>query len=179
MSARRGRAALGRLWNTSGQRIVVDVDLATWCAHHGGRPLFSASIPSPTHAEHFDPSGMTRPQLRVHVETTLVGLLATVLGTSVDALTHEKRAISVLGVTSLSALELRNGIEHSLGVRLPATSIWSQPSIAALTDTLVTRLAPPDAPDPESADSELAELEDLGSDDLTSALEAELADLDL
>jgi acyl carrier protein len=41
------------------------------------------------------------------------------------------------GIDSLMGLELRNRLEKALGFRLPATVMWSSPTIAALVDKLL------------------------------------------
>lgn len=47
-----------------------------------------------------------------------------------------------LGLTSLSALELRSTLHRLFGVSLPATVVWRHPTIGALVDTLLDGLAP-------------------------------------
>ncbi|AKT41167.1 type I polyketide synthase [Chondromyces crocatus] len=60
-----------------------------------------------------------------------------------------QRPLGTLGFDSLMAVELRNQLEASLGIRLPATLIWSYPTIDAMTEHLLTKLVPsPDSPQP-------------------------------
>ena len=50
------------------------------------------------------------------------------------------RPISSFGVDSILALELRNRLERSLGIRLSATLVWAHPTIFDLATYLATRL---------------------------------------
>lgn len=45
-----------------------------------------------------------------------------------------------LGIDSLMAMELRNGLEKDTGVRLSATVMWAYPTLATLTSHLLTRV---------------------------------------
>jgi acyl carrier protein len=93
---------------------------------------------------------------------------------------------SALGLDSLMGLELRNRLERSLGTGLPATMVWSHPTIAALVPHLADRLgvtleaAPGDTPPaPPSADSPAhATLDDVSDDEASRLLAAKLADLE-
>ena len=42
-------------------------------------------------------------------------------------------------------MELRNGIERSLGLRVPTTAVWNHPTVKALAGYLIARLTPDDA----------------------------------
>ena len=47
-----------------------------------------------------------------------------------------------LGIDSLTGLDLRNRLESSLDLRLPATLMWTYPDLAALVDYLGDRIGP-------------------------------------
>jgi acyl carrier protein len=68
-----------------------------------------------------------------------------------------------LGMDSLTALEVRNHLQHSLGLALPATVVFEHGTILGLATYLYTLLAPPPPPEAGSAgvddvDPELARL---------------------
>ena len=89
--------------------------------------------------------------------------------------------LSTLGMDSLMGLELRNRIEAALGIRIPATLLWTYPTAAALAGYLAEQLsgsaADPPAPaavpeTPASSDPSLAQL---AEDELFAVLDASLA----
>jgi acyl carrier protein len=53
------------------------------------------------------------------------------------------KSLRTLGLDSLMALELRNRLERSLGLTLPATLVWNYPTVAALAPHLAGRLSIP------------------------------------
>jgi NADPH:quinone reductase-like Zn-dependent oxidoreductase/acyl carrier protein len=88
---------------------------------------------------------------------------------------------SSLGIDSLMGLELRNRIETVLGIKVPATLVWTFPTVMELARHLSasTGMAPPapelnleqPPPEPEESDSALQTLSD---DELADALRSEL-----
>ena len=87
--------------------------------------------------------------------------------------------IESLGLDSLMALELRNRVEASLGITLPAALVWAYPTVSDLAGALCERLgyaATPDEPTPASlsgADPELTDEEMELLADLVEASELE------
>ena len=97
---------------------------------------------------------------------------------SSDPIAHNQ-PIESLGLDSLMALELRNRLEASLAITLPAALVWAYPTISDLAGALCERLgyAPePDRPsptDPSDAAPELTEEEMDLLADLVDASELE------
>ena len=58
---------------------------------------------------------------------------------STEPLDHDQ-AMESLGLDSLMALELRNRLEASLGITLPAALIWAYPTISGLASALCERM---------------------------------------
>ena len=58
---------------------------------------------------------------------------------SIEPLDHDQPMES-LGLDSLMALELRNRLEATLGITLPAALVWAYPTISALADALCERM---------------------------------------
>ena len=86
--------------------------------------------------------------------------------------------LKTLGVDSLMAVELRNRLERSLGLRLPVSLVWSYPTIAIMAPHLAAKLEidiepaqfrHPPAVDPDQTPGELSQ------DNLGAVLSAEIA----
>ncbi|MFJ3894655.1 type I polyketide synthase [Streptomyces sp. NPDC090083] len=74
------------------------------------------------------------------------GHVASVLGyPSVDAVEAE-RPFADLGIDSLSAVELRNGMNRVTGLRLPSTVVFDHPNCRALADFLLAEVVDDTAP---------------------------------
>ncbi|HWE62332.1 MAG TPA: phosphopantetheine-binding protein, partial [Chloroflexota bacterium] len=101
-----------------------------------------------------------------------------------------RRPLGNLGMDSLMSLEMRNRLEIGLGMHLPATVLWSYPTIAALAEYLAGEfeesLSPPDDPAKQIAGvagesvepSRLAEIQQLSDAEAEAALTRMLAGLD-
>jgi acyl carrier protein len=112
------------------------------------------------------PPAKRRSLLAAHVEAQL----AQVLGIQPTELDWQTGFFD-LGLDSLTALELKNGLQESLNCVLPATLTFDYPTVAALMDYLAheiwpdVKVAPPHGPPEddigELLDRKLAELERL------------------
>ncbi|MEU9704083.1 SDR family NAD(P)-dependent oxidoreductase [Streptomyces sp. NPDC047981] len=84
------------------------------------------------------------------VRTEVAGTLAYGGADSVDV----KRGFKELGLDSLTAVELRNRLGRTTGLRLSATLVFDYPTPEAVADHLVTALAPEPATAPADAPDE-------------------------
>jgi NADPH:quinone reductase-like Zn-dependent oxidoreductase/acyl carrier protein len=101
--------------------------------------------------------------------------------------------LDALGLDSLMALELRNGLEAGLGLTLPATLVWGYPTLAALASHLAREMEIPlesiaearsepkdegkdegDEGDDEEMDGLLTETERLSEDEVQTALNEQI-----
>jgi phthiocerol/phenolphthiocerol synthesis type-I polyketide synthase C len=117
--------------------------------------------------------GSERP---ARVASTIADEIRAVLRSS-DPIDH-REAMTSLGLDSLMALELRNRLESSLGITLPAALVWAYPTISDLAGALCERMGFEQAAETaETADAEaaLADEEMQLLADLVAASEAEVS----
>ncbi|MEU2792359.1 SDR family NAD(P)-dependent oxidoreductase [Streptomyces sp. NPDC007100] len=125
----------------------------TGCASHSvhGAPVARSNAPTPADAARPDGPDLRRtladtpPADRRRVLLDQVGRdVAFVLGYEEPADAAGDRELRELGLDSLTAVELRNRLKAATGVRLPATVAFDYPTVAKLTDFLLTELEPDD-----------------------------------
>ncbi|WP_437338830.1 type I polyketide synthase [Sorangium sp. So ce394] len=157
LSPAEGLSALGRLLGAgaAGTWGVVRLDALRFLESHPGAaasPFWSALRGAGEHALPSSAAGMrdalsrARPEARVAlIEAHLAEQIARVVGVDVARL-DLTRPILDLGMDSLMSLDLRNGLEASLGLRLAATLLFAYPSVKALSAHLLAELGLGDAP---------------------------------
>ncbi|WP_218651874.1 type I polyketide synthase [Nostoc sp. C052] len=99
--------------------------------------------------------------------------VAHVLGMASAKTINERSGFFDLGMDSLTAVELRNRLQGSLGYSLPATAIMDYPTIETLVNYLVQNLLPDD----QSASLETTEITQTSHTDLADLSQEELAAL--
>ncbi|KYF98301.1 hypothetical protein BE20_35575 [Sorangium cellulosum] len=157
LSPAEGLSALGRLLGAgaAGTWGVVRLDALRFLESHPGAaasPFWSALRGAGEHALPSSAAGMrdalsrARPEARgALIEAHLAEQIARVVGVDVARL-DLTRPILDLGMDSLMSLDLRNGLEASLGLRLAATLLFAYPSVKALSAHLLAELGLGDAP---------------------------------
>ena len=107
------------------------------------------------------------------VASTIADEIRAVLRSS-DPIDHNEAMVS-LGLDSLMALELRNRLESSLGIMLPAALVWAYPTISDLAGALCERLGFEQTVQTSDEEPALADEEMQLLSDLVAASEAEVA----
>jgi acyl transferase domain-containing protein/acyl carrier protein len=80
------------------------------------------------------------------------------------------------GMDSLATMDLRNRLQSSLAIELPASLVFNHPTVASLAGFLLARLCP-EAPAPPAPETAAAELDQLSESELGALLDAELESL--
>lgn len=95
------------------------------------------------------------------------------------------KPLKTLGMDSLMSIELRNRLEDGLGLSLPASLIWNQPTVNALVPFLGERLGipldeekQPAAQRESAAKAQTPDLDELTRDELEALLAEELSAID-
>ncbi|UGT65261.1 beta-ketoacyl reductase [Nocardia asteroides] len=133
--------------------IVADID---WTATHARPGLLAELLPEPEQTAGPDLAELDPIELRAHLENLVRTEVAAALGHPGTAAIDDERGLRDQGFTSLTSVELRNRLGTRTGLELPATLVFDHPTVAALTELLLHRLAP--AP-PPLLDTVLADLE--------------------
>ncbi|MBI1357396.1 MAG: SDR family NAD(P)-dependent oxidoreductase [Acidobacteria bacterium] len=183
LSPEQGLRALGALLlQPEAQRAVIPFSLRQW------REFHPAAAGATRLADLMAEAGGAAPSAqRVPVET-LDQLRGHTRGQVAQSLRLEPEEVEGdipfgrLGLDSLMGLEIRNRLEGSLGLTLPASLVWSYPTLDALTLRLAESLglveeaaAPPVAPsNPASGPAPDEALDELSDEEAERLLELEL-----
>ncbi|WP_394836994.1 SDR family NAD(P)-dependent oxidoreductase [Pendulispora rubella] len=168
-----GSAILGRLLRTEATHVaVLNLNLRQWLEFYpaaAATPLFEELkradhvVAEPERAQHqafaerlaaADPGAHS-----ALVESLVTEHLGRIL--QLDAARIDRSmAFTRMGVDSLMALELRNRLEASLGIRLSVTLLFASPTVSALTGQLLEKLGrhPPPTPSEDVGHVDMDEL---------------------
>jgi NAD(P)-dependent dehydrogenase (short-subunit alcohol dehydrogenase family)/acyl carrier protein len=134
-------------------------------AHERRRERVAAATPAADFTRELaeTPPAQRRLRLTAHVRRQAVRVLGFEAADTVDA----RRPLSELGLDSLMAVELRNLLGASVGLKraLPATLLFDHPTIEALVDYLAAEI-PGMAPAPEATTAETSVDADTSGDAL-------------
>jgi acyl transferase domain-containing protein/NADPH:quinone reductase-like Zn-dependent oxidoreductase/acyl carrier protein len=187
LSPHDGDAALDRLRATGETALVVArVDWRRYLQRHSVRTALVEAIAAPRAVEEGAPRP-TPPQnvvaelRRVHPvarHPAMVQMLRervrALVGLPADSRVDEQRGFRDLGLDSLLAVELRNGLQHELGRALPATLAFEYPTLATLSTHLLRELDLDAAETAEPGVVASAPLHDLSDEEAEAMLEREL-----
>jgi acyl carrier protein/short-subunit dehydrogenase len=188
LTAEQGLAALAQLLASRQTQVgVMQLDLRQWAGFNQAAAasrrlsrLWREQSPEAASQKHglrdrlatADPA--TRPAL---LAAGLRRQAAQVLRIS-EATVDVDMPLMSLGMDSLMGLELRNGIEALLGIKVPSTLLWTYPTVAGLSAHLLAELhlGPPAAPLPPAV-APAGPVEDLSEDELAQLIAAKFEEL--
>jgi acyl carrier protein len=150
-----GMKALARLWPQAATQVgVMPFDLSRWFEYvpaakksHFFDELFLGQISDDTKPAAIDfrsalleaePGRQRRTTLEEHLREQVARVLRLA-----PARIGLDRPLKTMGLDSLMALELRNRLETSLGLTLPATMVFNYPTIEVLTGYLAEKMSIP------------------------------------
>jgi acyl transferase domain-containing protein/acyl carrier protein len=160
-----GVAALGRLLNAGLPQVaVMSFNLRQWREFYpaaADAPLLSELAADQQTSDANRPVGLMRAALDAAPIGQRQEMLAAHLREQIAQVMRLEPTqlepttpLGSLGLDSLMGLEIRNRLEASLGLTIPATLIWTYPTIAALSVHLGRALGLPDEAQPAPAPTE-------------------------
>ncbi len=175
---------LGRLLAAENDPLILPLDLAKF-REALGTPvpgIFSRMLPAETATAGESPQpGIDWARLPVderggRMQRMVRETIAKILGLSGGEAVSLTKGLFDLGIDSLSAVDLKNRLQTVLGIKIPATLVFDYPTVPAIRDFLLTKVAPADAVTEASANQTDSALDDLAEDDLEALLAKELGD---
>ncbi|MEU6467669.1 phosphopantetheine-binding protein, partial [Streptomyces sp. NPDC046976] len=155
--------------------ILTNLTNASLTTKPTARPSGERSVPLSQRLR-----GLSESEQRVELLELVRSNTATVLGHTSPGSLQTDRGFQDLGLDSLTAVELRNRLTASTGLRLPATLIFDHPTVNEVAQYLHAELC---APESDPVDPVLAELDRIEkdfnslSDDLRTNLSSRLQSL--
>ncbi|HEX4700854.1 MAG TPA: type I polyketide synthase, partial [Pseudonocardiaceae bacterium] len=129
--------------------LPIQFDMDVLRAAEGLPPVFHGLVPVAAPIERNVAGWLIRLPAADRAAATLElvrASVASVLGHSGGQAVDPDRAFKDLGFDSLTAVELRNGLAASTGLRLPATLVYDYPTASALAAYLMAELVGDDTP---------------------------------
>ncbi|MDB4473550.1 SDR family NAD(P)-dependent oxidoreductase [Opitutaceae bacterium] len=175
---------IGRLLTSTNDPLILPLDL----------PKFSAAVGSPAPGL-FSKIVATRPvadkaaaqpviswaelstaDQQEQMQSIVRDTIAKILGMADAGAVSLTKGLFDFGIDSLSAVDLKNRLQSALGIKIPATLVFDYPTVTAIRDYLLTKVAPMEAKPVKQTASADPALEDLDEDDLEALLAKELGD---
>ena len=186
LSVEQGLAALGNLVGSArAHAVVADANWFRIATRYGG--VASSLATNLSSASHLSPP-RSRRRLDLQPMQLVKMCVRETLGLSGDYVFDPRQPLRDLGLDSITAIELRELLEHHCGCHLPATLAYEYPTVIQLTRFIEAQVSgdaqalerqvdagSPQANGPDELDR--SALESLSDDELDSLLRRELAEL--
>ncbi|NEP63755.1 MAG: SDR family NAD(P)-dependent oxidoreductase, partial [Symploca sp. SIO2G7] len=194
ISPQQGLAKLEQIWSTAAAQVgIVPINWSEFLTQslvkhrllfqnlrNEASPDALQAIPQDVSQAFLEQLANTPPEnQRQLLDTHICQQVCQTLGFSPDELDLEAGFFD-LGMDSLTALELKNSLQNSLGLSLPSTLVFDYPTVAALLDYLASQLLETNVPTAEiSQDSDRLETaERLSEEQLADLMDKKLADIE-
>jgi acyl transferase domain-containing protein/NADPH:quinone reductase-like Zn-dependent oxidoreductase/acyl carrier protein/SAM-dependent methyltransferase len=189
LTPKEGISVLERLLNMDNAQIgVIPINGRQWVESHPtvassrmlSRLIAGSRLESKGNQRLLERLAASEPELRVNLITETIRELASRVLRIPEAKLDVLAPLTGLGMDSLMGLELRNRIEDLLGVKVPATLLWTYPTVSALSVQLAGQ-GHPDARDERRTDTVKSTIEEsnevvpLDEDGLLALLDESLA----
>jgi len=175
LAVREARELFGRLFASDSDPLIVRWDRSAFSSAWTGGPqgLFANVLVSASEAKPADEDiawmALAGEDRAAAVKQEGEDAIRRILGWGAEQSVPSDKGLFDLGVDSLSAVDLKNRLQNSLRIKIPATLVFDYPTVTAMVEFLASQGTMPSAP----AEPELS---DLDEDDLERLLAKELGE---
>tara|TARA_R100000365_G_C2748646_1_gene80944 strand:+ start:6277 stop:12678 length:6402 start_codon:yes stop_codon:yes gene_type:complete len=152
----------------------IDLSMFDGLSRDTGAVVSNTPSSSAAHALHDQLAGLSREALEAELRRIAENAARSIIGMDDSEEIGRAEPLKDLGLDSLMAVELRNDLARTLGLRLSATLLFDYPTIDRLCHYLSEQFSPTLNEKPGSVGDDTDDLDHLSDKELAELLEAEL-----